>query len=169
MPTSWNWRASVLKQPMQRLPDVDTAANFYVRVGDSASFSRTIAESDIYLYAGLTGDFSPNHMNEAEMRKTAYGRRMAHGAMLIGFMSTTSTIVAERAGRDGAAETPVSLGYDRVRFIAPVFIGDTITVEYKVAAIDLEKRRALSDVTVINDRGDTVAVGQHILKWVPRS
>jgi 3-hydroxybutyryl-CoA dehydratase len=164
-----NWLGSVPKLPTLRLPDVDSARNFYVQIGDNARFSKTIGESDVYLYAGLTGDFSPNHMNEAEMRKTAYGRRMAHGAMLIGFMSTTSTIVAERAGRDGAAETPVSLGYDRVRFIAPVFIGDTITVEYKVAAIDLEKRRALSDVTVINDRGDTVAVGQHILKWVPRS
>jgi 3-hydroxybutyryl-CoA dehydratase len=147
---------------------VDTAANFYVQIGDRASFSKTIAESDIYLYAGLTGDFSPNHMNEAEMRKSAYGRRVVHGAMLIGFMSTTSTIVAERAGRDGTPEIPVSLGYDRIRFVAPVFIGDTITVEYKVASIDLQKRRALSDVTIVNDAGRTVAVGQHILKWVRR-
>ena len=143
--------------------------NFYVKLGDNAVFSKTIGESDIYLYAGLTGDFSPNHMNEAEMRKTAYGRRMAHGAMLIGFMSTTSTIVAERAGRDGAPETPVSLGYDRIRFVAPVFIGDTITVTYTVAHIDLNKRRAVSDVTVANDQGKTVAVGQHILKWVART
>ena len=148
---------------------MDTAASFYVRIGDSATFSKTIGESDIYLYAGLTGDFSPNHMNEAEMRKSAYGRRMAHGAMLIGFMSTTSTMVAERAGREGTAETPVSLGYDRIRFVAPVFIGDTITVTYRVAAIDQDKRRALSDVTVVNDDGKTVAVGQHILKWVPRA
>ena len=147
---------------------MDAVTNFYVQVGDRASFSKTISESDIYLYAGLTGDFSPNHVNEAEMRKSAYGRRVAHGAMLIGFMSTTSTIVAERAGRDGAPETPVSLGYDRIRFIGPVFIGDTITVEYKVVSIDLQKRRALSDVSVVNDTGKTVAVGQHILKWVPR-
>jgi 3-hydroxybutyryl-CoA dehydratase len=53
--------------------------------------------------------------------------------------------------------------------VAPVFIGDTITVQYKVAAIDLEKRRALSDVTIVNDAGKTVAVGQHILKWVARA
>ncbi|MEP7456206.1 MaoC/PaaZ C-terminal domain-containing protein [Phyllobacterium sp. SB3] len=145
------------------------ATDFYVQLGDSAEFSKTIGESDIYLYAGLTGDFSPNHMNEAEMRKTVYGRRMAHGSMLIGFMSTTSTMVAERAGRDDAPETPVSLGYDRIRFIAPVFIGDTITVTYKIAVIDLEKRRAVADVTVVNDDGKTMAVGQHILKWVPRS
>jgi 3-hydroxybutyryl-CoA dehydratase len=94
---------------------------------------------------------------------------MAHGAMLVGFMSTTSTLVAERSGREGTPESPVSLGYDRIRFIAPVFIGDTITVTYTVASIDLEKRRAVSDVTVVNDAGKTVAVGQHILKWVPRS
>jgi acyl dehydratase len=148
---------------------VTVDGEFYVKVNDSAVFSKTIAESDIYLYAGLTGDFSPNHVNEAEMRKTAYGRRMAHGAMLIGFMSTTSTMVAERAGRAGASETPVSLGYDRIRFVAPVFIGDTITVTYTVARIDLERRRASSDVTVVNDSGQTVAVGQHILKWVPRN
>ncbi len=144
-------------------------ADFYVSVGDSATFTKTIGESDVYLYAGITADFSPNHINEAEMRKTAYGRRMAHGAMLIGFMSTTSTIVAERASRDGSPETPVSLGYDRIRFVAPVFIGDTITVTYTVARIDLVKRRAVSDITIENEDGKTVAVGQHILKWVARS
>jgi len=142
---------------------------FYVSIGDSAVFSKTVGEADVYLYAGITGDFSPNHINEAEMRRTAYGRRMAHGAMLIGFMSTTSTMVAERAGREGAPETPVSLGYDRIRFINPVFIGDTVSVTYRVAKIDLEKRRAVSDVTVTNEEGKTVAVGQHILKWVPRA
>jgi 3-hydroxybutyryl-CoA dehydratase len=142
---------------------VGSSPSFYVALGDKAVFSRTVAESDIYLYAGLTGDYSPNHMNEAEMRKTAYGKRMARGAMLVGFMSTTSTMVAERAGRVGAPETPVSLGYDRIRFLAPVFIGDTITVTYTIARIDLQKRRAYSEVTVVNDRAQTVAVGQHIL------
>lgn len=145
------------------------AEKFYVKLGDFAEFSKTISESDIYLYAGLTGDFSPNnHINEAEMRKTAYGKRMAHGAMLIGFMSMTSTMVAERSARDSISETPVSLGYDRIRFIAPVFIGHTITVRYEVASIDLGKRRAVSDVTITNDDGKVFAAGQHILKWVPR-
>ena len=102
------------------------------------------------------------------MRNTAYGRRMAHGAMMVGFMSTTSTMVAERAGREGAPESPVSLGYERIRFLAPVFIGDTITVNYKIVKIDLEKRRAVSDVTIVNDTGDIVTIGQHILKWVKR-
>lgn len=146
---------------------MDTTTPFYVRVGDEATFAKTIGETDIYLFAGLTGDFSPNHINDDVMKKSSYGKRIAHGALLIGFMSTTSTMVAERASRENASETPVSLGYDRIRFLRPVFIGDTITVTYRVAEIDLVKRRARSDVTVQNDRKETVAVGQHILKWVP--
>lgn len=141
---------------------------FYVSLGESAVFSKTIGEYDIYAFAGLTGDFSPNHVNEAEMKKSAYGRRMAHGAMLVGFMSTASTIIADRSRSETATETPVSLGYDRMRFIGPVFIGDTITVRYTIAEIDLAKRRSIADVTVTNERDDVVAVAQHILKWVPR-
>lgn len=146
---------------------MDTTTPFYVRVGDEAIFAKTIGETDVYLFAGITGDFSPNHVNEAAMKKSSYGKRIAHGALLIGFMSTTSTLAAEQASREGASETPVSLGYDRIRFLKPVFIGDTITVTYRVAEIDLVKRRARSEVTVKNDRDETVAVGQHILKWVP--
>lgn len=144
------------------------AESFYVRIGDSATFTKTIGESDVYLYAGITGDFSPNHIDEDAMRKTAYGHRLAHGALLVGFMSTTSTLVAERAGRTDAPETPVSLGYDRIRFVAPVFIGDTVTAKYVVASIDTVRRRSVADLTITNGAGRVVAVGQHILKWVPR-
>ena len=146
---------------------MDKVTDFYVRVGDQATFSKTVGETDVYLYAGITGDFSPNHINEAAMKKSLDGKRIAHGALLIGFMSTTSTIAAERASRENASETPVSLGYDRICSLLPVFIGDTITVTYRVAEIDLVKRRARSEVDVKNDRGELVAVGQHILKWVP--
>jgi acyl dehydratase len=72
----------------------------------------------------------------------------------------------ERSGGVGAEETPVSLGYDRIRFLAPVFIGDTITVTYTIAAIDPARRRSRSEIAVTNQDGTLVAVGQHILKWV---
>src|ERR1700747_2332645 len=142
--------------------------DFFVKVGDSVTFAKTVGETDIYLFAGITGDFSVNHVNEQYMARSKYGRRIAHGALVVGYMSTCSTMMIEKCQGATADTTPVSLGYDRIRFLAPVFIGDTITVEYKVASIDLQKRRALSDVTVVNDAGKTVAVGQHILKWVPR-
>ena len=65
-----------------------------------------------------------------------------------------------------ADETPVSLGYDRIRFLAPVYFGDTITVEYRISAIDVEKRRSTADITIRNQDGVLCTVGTHILKWV---
>ena len=70
------------------------------------------------------------------------------------------------SARADADETPVSLGYDRIRFLAPVFFGDTITVEYTIAAIDEARRRSTGDVRITNQDGTLVAVGTHILKWV---
>ena len=138
---------------------------FYVAVGDSVSFSKTVSESDVYLFAGITGDLSPNHVDEEYMKRSGYGRRIAHGALLIGYMSTASTM-AIADSRSSADETPVSLGYDRIRFLAPVFLGDTITVNYEITAIDSERRRSVADIRVVNQVGELVAVAQHILKWV---
>jgi acyl dehydratase len=81
-------------------------------------------------------------------------------------MSTASTMMVERHGGLDGKETPVSLGYDRVRFVAPVFLGDTITVTYRVAEIDPVRRRARSAIEVSNQKGETVAVAEHTLKWV---
>jgi 3-hydroxybutyryl-CoA dehydratase len=144
-------------------------SGFHVAVGDQVRFAKTVGESDVYLFAGITGDFSSNHVNEALMQRSAYGRRIAHGALLIGFMSTTSTLMIEQAGGVPADETPVSLGYDRIRFLGPVFIGDTITVTYRIAEIDPARRRSRADIEVANQDGTLVAIAQHILKWVPNS
>ena len=65
--------------------------------------------------------------------------------------------------------TPVSLGYDRIRFLKPVFINDTITVNYEIEAVDRKKNRSLSNIEITNQHGDLVAVAKHILKWVPNS
>jgi 3-hydroxybutyryl-CoA dehydratase len=141
-------------------------AEFYVAVGDCVRFSKTVGESDVYLFAGITGDLAPNHVDEEFMRRTPYGGRIAHGALLIGYMSTASSMMVERHGGLDGEETPVSLGYDRIRFIAPVFIGDTITVTYTIAETDLARRRSKSRIEATNQRGETVAVAEHILKWV---
>jgi acyl dehydratase len=138
---------------------------FHVAVGESVSFSKTVSESDVYLFAGITGDLSPNHVNKAYMERSGYGRLMAHGALLVGYMSTASTMAIAHT-RD-AEETPVSLGYDRIRFLLPVFLGDTITVAYTIQAVDVERRRSTADIEVSNQSGELVAVAQHILKWVP--
>ena len=132
--------------------------DFHVSVGDSVSFSKTVGESDVYLFAGITGDLAPNHVDEAFMKKTRYGRRIAHGALLIGFMSTASTMMVERGGFGDGEETPVSLGYDRIRFLGPVFIGDTITVTYTIEEVDLERRRSRSAIRITNQDDQLVAM-----------
>jgi len=141
-------------------------SDFYVKVGDVAHFSKTVSESDVYLFAGITGDLAPNHVNKAVMEKSSYRRLIAHGALMVGFMSTTSTMIIANKDWNKSGETPVSLGYDRVRFLAPVFFGDTINVEYTISAIDPVKRRATGDITIKNQDGILVAVATHILKWV---
>jgi 3-hydroxybutyryl-CoA dehydratase len=141
-------------------------SEFYVKIGDEVSFAKTVGESDVYLFAGITGDFSGNHVNEEFMRRSSYGRRIAHGALVIGFMSTTSTLMIDKCEGTSSGETPVSLGYDRVRFLQPVYIGDTVTVTYKIAEIDIVRRRSRSEIEVRNQDGELVAVAQHILKWV---
>jgi 3-hydroxybutyryl-CoA dehydratase len=139
-----------------------------VEVGDEAVFSKTIGESDVYLFAGISGDLAPVHVNEAYMATTAYGRRIAHGALLVGFMSTTSTMIVDKRRVVGVDEVAVSLGYDRIRFLAPAFIGDTVTVTYRVVDVDEARRRSRSKIVIVNQRGDEVAVAEHIMKWVPQ-
>ncbi len=143
-------------------------SDFHLSVGEQVTFSKTVGESDVYLFAGITGDLNGLHVNEQLMSGTAYGQRIAHGALLVGFMSTTSTMMIARCAEGESDETPVSLGYERIRFTAPVYINDTVSVTYTVAQIDEERRRALSDIEVVNQRGETVAVAQHIIKWVPQ-
>ena len=142
--------------------------SFHVDIGDSVSFSKTVGESDVYLFAGITGDLAPNHVDEEYMKRSSYGSRIAHGALLIGYMSTASSM-AIADSRSGAGETPVSLGYDRIRFLAPVFLGDTITVQYEIVSIDEQRRRSVADIRVTSQSGTLVAVAQHILKWVANS
>ena len=138
--------------------------DFYLKIGDTTSFTKTVSESDVYQFAGITGDFSPNHVNKAYMEKSSYGRLMAHGALIVGFMSTVSTQIIAH-GRE-AEETPVSVGYDKVRFLKPVFLGDTITVAYTVSEIDVVRRRSTAGIEVTNQNDELVAVASHILQWV---
>lgn len=129
-----------------------------VKIGTSLTFTKTISESDVYLFAGITGDFSPNHIDAEYMRAGGYGERVAHGALLVGLMSAASARM--RLGRT------VSLGYDKIRFIAPVRFGDTIATEYTLTEVDPQKRRTMAEVTCRNQRGETVAKGVNIKAFV---
>src|SRR5438105_13611890 len=94
-----------------------------------------------------------------------YGHRIVHGALLVGFMSTTSTLMAQRV-QAAIPRVLVSYGYDRIRFIKPVYIGDTITVEYAVARVDGAEGKMFSEVTIVNQRDGLVCGGTPAMKAV---
>jgi acyl dehydratase len=134
-----------------------------IPVGTKAEFAKTIGETDIYLMAGITGDFSPNHVNVEYMKQTPFGTIIAHGVLVVGLMSTCTTKVIEQARSPRPA---VSVGYDRIRFVKPVLVGDTISVTYEVVSADPDQARTYGDVTARNQHGDVVAVARHILKFL---
>lgn len=141
-------------------------AGFYLAPGDEVVLERTVTDADVEGFAELSGDRSPNHVDEAAMAASVYKGRIVHGALLVAFTSACSTAIVERVPQARRTETPVSLGYDRIRFLKPVYIGQRLTFRYVVRTIDAARRRSLSDFTIHGAGGDLVCVGEHLLKWV---
>jgi len=131
------------------------------RVGDvRETTGRTITETDFVVHAGHTGDFFPHHMDAEFAKTTPFGQRVAHGTMVfaIGVGLTASLI------------NPVafSYGYDRLRFVRPVFIGDTIRTRVTITAKEDHPRRpeagrVIERCEVLNQRGEVVLAADHIL------
>ena len=141
-------------------------APFYVQVSDAVELEREVTEQAVAAFADISGDHSPNHVDEDVMSSSAYKGRIAHGALVVAYMSACSTALVERIPHVRATETPVSLGYDRIRFLKPVFIGDHLRLRYVVRDVDAARRRARSEISVTNQKDELVCVGEHILKWV---
>ncbi len=137
-----------------------------IAIGEVATFTKEITERDLLLTAEVTGDHDPLHVDEAYAARTAYGRRIAHGALVLGLLSTTASLISRRALANGAEGVPVSLGYDRVRFLRPVFIGDVLTAHYRVEAVDEARGGSESACEVVNGAGETCLVARHLMKWV---
>ncbi|MGE5620925.1 MAG: MaoC family dehydratase [Sphingomonadaceae bacterium] len=132
-----------------------------VEIGQTVYVSKTVGESDVYLFAGITGDLHPNHVNEQYMKDTRFGRRIAHGALMVGYISAASTKLL------ASVSSPcVNYGFERIRFIKPVFIGDTITVEYRIVEKNPEKDTVYAQVTITNQKGEVVTSAVNLLRFV---
>jgi acyl dehydratase len=123
------------------------------------TFGRTITETDIVVHAGHTGDFFPHHMDAEWCATQDFKRRMAHGTLVfsVGVGMTASTINPRS----------MSYGYDRLRFIRPVFIDDTITVTAAIAEKRDHPKRGTHGVvvetlTITNQNGETVLAADHL-------
>ena len=123
------------------------------------TIGRTITETDIVLHAGQTGDFFPHHMDAEWCKTQDFGQRIAHGTLIFSVaVGMTATVINPLA---------FSYGYDRLRFIKPVFIGDTIRVKITIADKKDHKKPDFGVVSerleVLNQRSETVLAADHLL------
>lgn len=120
---------------------------------------RTITEADIVLHAGQTGDFFPHHMDAAWCATQDFGQRIAHGTLVFSVgIGLTATVINPRA---------MSYGYDRLRFVKPVFIGDTLYAQVAISDKREHPKRAghgivVEAVTITNQRQETVLACEHL-------
>jgi 3-hydroxybutyryl-CoA dehydratase len=121
-------------------------------LGDTAEFTKTISESDIYLFAGLTGDLNPAHINEPYAQKTFFKARIAHGMLMAGFISA---VIGMQLPGPGSIYIRQEL-----KFLAPARIGDTITARVEVTQINSEKNRITLRTTCTNQENTLVLDGE---------
>ena len=126
-----------------------------LKVGDMAKFSKTISESDIYLFAGVTGDLNPAHVNEDYAKDTFFETRIAHGMLSASFISTVIGTMLPGPGSIYMRQ--------EVSFLAPVKIGDTVTAIVEVAEIIADKKRVRLKTYCINQNKETVVDGEALV------
>ena len=126
-----------------------------IEVGDAAEFSKTISEADVYLFAGVTGDLNPAHIDESYAQKTFFKTRIAHGMLLAGFISA---VIGTRLPGPGAIYIRQELN-----FLAPARMGDTITARVEVAEVLAEKKRVVLKTTCVNQEGTLVLDGEALI------
>ncbi len=121
-----------------------------LEVGQSASYAKTITEADVVLFAGITGDDNPVHINAEYAAQTMFKERIVHGMFSAGLISA---VLGTRLPGPGAIYVDQQL-----KFKAPVHIGDTVTATAKVKEVNLERRRVVLE-TICTVNGKVVAEG----------
>lgn len=119
--------------------------------GDSASFTKTISESDIYLFAGITGDLNPAHVDAVSAAQGMFKQRIAHGMLTASFISTVLAMKLPGPGTIYVSQ--------EAQFRAPVFIGDTLTARVELVEKLEQRRWARFHTTVTNQDGKLVVDG----------
>jgi 3-hydroxybutyryl-CoA dehydratase len=129
-----------------------------IQVGDKATFSKTMTESDIFAFSAITGDFNPIHVNVEFAKESIFKQRVVHGMLTAGLVDQTLTHIG------GAGNIHLS---QFVKFIAPVHIGDTVTVISEAVSKDAAKNRVTVKSTVTNQAGKAVLEGEALI-MIPR-
>ncbi len=126
-------------------------------VGERASRTRTITEEDILLFAQISGDHNPIHLDEEYAAQSFFGKRIVHGSLV-------ASLISAVLGNDLPGHGSIYLG-QTLKFVAPVHIGDTITVSVETIAVREEKRLITLHTECVNQDGKTVLVGEATIKY----
>lgn len=121
-------------------------------IDQTASFTKTITEHDVYTFAGITGDFNPAHINDTYAKDSMFGGRIAHGILTAGFIST---VIGTQLPGPGTIYLKQNL-----TFTAPVRMGDTVTAIVKVISKNEERNRAELETICKNQNGEEVIRGK---------
>lgn len=127
-----------------------------IKVGHSASFSKTVSEKDVVAFAEITGDNQPLHLDDAYAAKTRFKGRIAHGMLSAG-------IISAALGTKLAPNATVVYLSQQMRFQRPVKIGDTITAKCEVTALQPERRFVTVKTDCVNQAGEEVLTGEALV------
>jgi len=138
---------------------IKTANYDEIKVGDSACVTKTVTEADVILFAGVSTDFNPLHVNEEFAKKSRFGRRLVHGCFSSALISAALGMKLPGPGALYASQ--------KSEFKKPAFIGDTLTARVTVAEKFLKKNGELKFVRmttqVFNQANDLVTDGEAVL------
>ncbi len=126
-----------------------------ISVGEKASFTKTITETDVYNFAGVTGDFNPAHINEEFAKKSMFKERIAHGMLSAGLISA---VLGTKLPGPGCIYIS-----QEIKFTAPVKFGDTVTAEVEVISKNEEKNRVTLKTICRNQAEKDVMIGEAVL------
>jgi len=127
--------------------------------GDSASLFKTITNADVVLYAALSGDTNPVHLDDIYASRTRFGRRIAHGMLVAGLASAVLGTRIPGPGAIYAGQT--------IRFLKPVYLGDTITATATIISYDPERGRMVLETICRNQDGEEVFSGEADVRYKP--
>ncbi|MFS0674465.1 MaoC family dehydratase [Ornithinibacillus sp. 179-J 7C1 HS] len=126
------------------------------KIGQKAEFTRTVTETDIVLFAGLSGDYNPIHVDKEYAKQTFFRERISHGILTASFLSRLLGMHLPGPGSVYVSQT--------LNFTKPVYIGDTITTRGEVIKLDEDRRLITVQTTCMNQNGEIVLDGEGVMK-----
>lgn len=128
-------------------------------IGLSACFSKTISEADVYMFAGISGDFNPIHTNREEAKRSIFQSRIVHGVLLESFLSN---VIGTKMPGPGTIYME-----QKTKFLKPVFINDTVTAEVKVEEIIDSGKGIVKLRTVVKNQTEDIVIDGYAIVKVP--